>query len=107
MTHDEHRAPVGAEGFDELGDRVEVEVVGRLVEHHEVRCGVGEQQLRQRDAEALAAGEAATGRSAVAPRMRKRASRLRSSFSGTCGAAAAMFSNTDRRSSRPSTRCGR
>ena len=51
----EHGAPVRGERVDELVDRVEVEVVRRLVEHDELRRRIGEQHPRERDAEPLAA----------------------------------------------------
>ena len=55
MTHDEHGAPVRGERLDEPVDGVDVEVVRRLVEHEQLRRRLGQQQLRQRDPEALAA----------------------------------------------------
>ncbi len=58
MADDEHGAAIGAQRLDELIDRVEVEVVGRLVQHDEVRGRIGEQHPCQRHAEALAAGQA-------------------------------------------------
>ena len=107
MADDEHRAAVGGERVDELVDRVEVEVVRRLVEHEQLRRRVGEQQPRERDPEPLAArqrrdrpvdGIAADEepREPVA-QLGDRARRCRRR----------TFSSTEAASSRPSTRCGR
>jgi hypothetical protein len=66
------RALVLGEVLLEPGDRLGVEVVGRLVEQQQV--GLGEQQPAERDAAALAAGERPTVR--VARRAAQRVHRV-------------------------------
>ena len=61
MTHHKHAPAVGAEGVDELVHGVEIEVVGRLVEHEQVRRGIGHQHTRECQAEPLAARQRRRG----------------------------------------------
>ena len=56
MGHDQHRAAPRGEVMSEPVDAFDVEMVGRLVQQQQL--GRVEQQARQRDAAALAAGEA-------------------------------------------------
>ena len=57
MADDDQGPFVGGQRIDELVDAVDVEAVGRLVEDDEVRCRVGEQDARERHAEALPSGQ--------------------------------------------------
>ena len=55
MADQEHRAGVGLQQLLEQLERVDVEVVGRLVEHQHV--GRQREQAREQQAVALAAGQ--------------------------------------------------
>ena len=61
MTDHDDRPAVGAERIDELLRGLKVEVVGRFIEHDQLRWRVGEEHLRERDAKALAAREGSDG----------------------------------------------
>ena len=70
MRHEDQRAAVAQQEVFQPGDRVDVEVVGRLVEEHDV--GVADEPARQQDAPLEPGGEAlelAAGSSCVRARI--------------------------------------
>ena len=60
MRNDQHRVAVGGEKAFQPDDRLGVEVVGRLVEHQDVR--LGREQARKRQPRALTAAELGDGK---------------------------------------------
>ena len=57
MADQQQRAPPPREGIGQLLHPVQVEVVGRLVQHQQLRDRPGEQPRRERRSKALASGE--------------------------------------------------
>ena len=99
--------PVRAERLDELADAVEIKIVGRLVEHQQLRRRTGEQDRRERRAEALAAGQRA-GDLLGAASPEQQARELRPDVLVRASAARwATLRSTVAASSRTSRRCGR